>query len=158
MSPGRSLSIHKLVIPDDRIATFWSIGPAGGMMRGVGSVTRLSTFVELNEREPGRSVRARLDAVLVDGRHVVLLDDRGWGGGRIEDWSVQQIELTARTVVGPDEPLASRGQTAAQMAHDHWQALERKLAAVGVDTSGLDLGALPHDVELGPGLRERLDT
>lgn len=44
------------------------------------------------------------------------------------------------------------------MAHDHWQALKLKLAAVGVDTSGLDLDALPHDVELGSGLRERLNS
>ena len=124
----------------------------------MGSVASLSTFVELNEREPGRSVRARLDAVLIDGSHVVLLDDRGWGGGRIEDWTVQQVEFTAWTVVGPDEPLASRGETAAQMAHNHWQALELKLAAAGVDTSRLDLDALPHDVELGPGLRERLNS
>lgn len=120
-------------------------------------VRNLRTFAELDDRDPrGISIRARLDAVLVDGSCVTLLDDRGWSGGRIEDSTVAEVELTARTVVGPDEPLASRAETAAQMAKGHRQALERKLLDAGVTITDLDLDTLPNHVELGPRLRKRL--
>ena len=62
------------------------------------------------------SVSARHEAVLADGRRIVLLDDRGWSGGvRVAEggtvtalrgvWAyetVEEIQRTARFVVGPD--------------------------------------------------------
>jgi hypothetical protein len=71
------------------------------------------------------SLSARHGAVLADGSRAVLLYDRGW----IEELRVvrgsapsfgiwahetpEQIERTARTVVGPDEPF--EGRTRAEM-------------------------------------------
>jgi hypothetical protein len=123
----------------------------------VAQVRRLKTFVEVDEgnRTPN-SVRARLDAVLDDGTRVTLLDDRGWAGGRIEDWSIAEIEQTARTVVGPDEPLLSRGETAAQMSDRHQQALRRTLSEAGFDVVEFEFDALPHDVVFGARLSRRL--
>jgi hypothetical protein len=123
-------------------------------------VRSLRTFVELDERNAtANSVRARLDAVLDDGALVTLLNDRGWSGGRrMEDCTVAEIEHTARTVVGPDEPLASRGETAVEMTERHREALQRTLSEAGVDGAELDFDALPHDVDLGPRLSEHLST
>jgi hypothetical protein len=51
------------------------------------------------------------EAVLVDGRHVLLLDDRGWTeSGTPNIWattSVEDIVDIARTVDGPDETTDS---------------------------------------------------
>jgi len=95
------------------------------------AVTRLVTFVDLADgvgdtRQTAFS--AQHEAVLLDGRRVLLLDDRGWtwssliavqAGASDHDstreeqpdiWattSVEDIEQTARMVVGPDEPTAS---------------------------------------------------
>src|SRR6266545_6073053 len=92
------------------------------------AVTRLVTFVDLAEGVGDTrqtSFSARHEAVLLDGRRVLLLDDRGWtwsslitvqAGASDRDstreqqpdiWattSVEDIEQTARMVVGPDEP------------------------------------------------------
>ncbi len=44
-------------------------------------VTRLVTYVDIDDRDArGISVSALHHAVLDDGRRIVLLDDRGWGG------------------------------------------------------------------------------
>ncbi|WP_461006337.1 hypothetical protein [Streptomyces capparidis] len=121
-------------------------------------VTRLVTDVDLDDAATDArrmSVSARLEAQLADGRGVVLLDDRGWsswGGtdirGRI---SAEDVEETARTVVGPDEPID--GLTHEQMAAGHWGSLARALRQQGVDVDPQELERLPHDVVLGERLR-----
>ncbi|GAB2896493.1 hypothetical protein [Streptomyces mayteni] len=123
-------------------------------------VRRLVTRAELDETVTDArqmSVSARLEAVLADGRALVLLADRGWssspvGEADIRDWtSVEEIEDTARTVVGPDEPFD--GQTQEQAAAAHWSALAGILARQGVAADPLELARLPHDVVIGTGLR-----
>jgi hypothetical protein len=73
-------------------------------------------------------------AILQDGRRVVLLDDRGWSGSGPPDiWrhtSIEEVEETARTVVGPDEPFGGHSQAA--METDHWAALAGTLGQQGV--------------------------
>jgi hypothetical protein len=120
----------------------------------MGSVRRLLTFADLADRgQRGHSISARLVAELADGSHVVLLDDRGWtsGHGGVASYSPEEVEVTARMVVGPDEPWGD--QTRAQVESGHWATLERRLQDARVDTDGIDLRALPHDVEISHRLR-----
>ena len=133
-------------------------------MNRVAPVTRLVTFVDLNpdsdRLHPGQmSVSARLDAVLADGGRVVLLDDRGWSGSGPPDiWareSVEEIEFTARTVVGPDEPPPERGYE--EEAAGHWANLAGTLQRQGVVVEGPELAQLPHDVVLSDRLLARLN-
>ena len=147
------------------------------------SVSHLLTFVDLSDsHDPGPNARemyvtARLDAVLDHGRRVVLLDDRGWGGmlnwywteeptdeerRRAEreapsiwaDETIEEMEETARTVVGPDEPLD--GVSHDEMAASHWGALAEDLRAHGVEITGEELAALRHDVELSERVLARI--
>jgi hypothetical protein len=144
----------------------------------VAAVVRLLTFVDIANEDPDRrrmSMSARHEAVLADGRRVVLLDDRGWsaelrvvGGGersrqerRVVELlgtgtyeTVEQIERTARAVVGPDEPF--EGRTQAEMEASHWDSLARILHQEGIEAQAAELKALPHDVELSDGLLARL--
>ncbi|MCP3754219.1 hypothetical protein [Streptomyces sp. TBY4] len=121
-------------------------------------VTRLITYTDLNVGGTSAqqlSVSARLEAVLADGRSVVLLDDRGWStsgpAGIPALTSVEDIEETARTVVGPDEPFD--GMTQEQMAAGHWGYLAGVLGQHGVDVPVHELERLPHDVVLSERLR-----
>ncbi|MFE4631954.1 hypothetical protein ACFRJ1_01075 [Streptomyces sp. NPDC056773] len=121
-------------------------------------VTRLITYTDLNVGGTSAqqlSVSARLEAVLADGRSVVLLDDRGWStsgpAGLPALTSVGDIEETARTVVGPDEPFD--GMTQEQMAAGHWGYLAGVLGQHGVDLPVHELERLPHDVVLSERLR-----
>jgi hypothetical protein len=91
----------------------------------VAAVTRLVTFVDVEDdvADPRQmSVSARHEAVLVNGRCVLLLDDRGWSAsGPPNIWaitSVEDIVDTARMIVGPDEPFGGRSQQ--EMEADHW--------------------------------------
>jgi hypothetical protein len=130
-------------------------------------VTRLITIADLCESIDPRemSVSARLEAVLDDGRRVILLDDRGWTsalrGAGVDDetdaWrfaSEREISETARVVVGPDEPFGDRTQ--ADMERDHWRRLAETLGAEGVVVGAGELQELPHDVVLGERLHARL--
>jgi len=146
-------------------------------------VERLLTSVDLDGHDPGshaRSmfVRARHEAVLADGRHVLLLDDRGWGGTvRVafldgspseEDrrraereapraWAhetVEGMQETARMVVGPDAPWGDH--TEAEMESGHWDWMARILRDNEIDVSGDELKALPHDVELNDRVMARI--
>ncbi len=147
-------------------------------------VARLVTFVDLNDRnDPGPdarsfSVSARLEAVLANGRRVVLLDDRGWSEQlnvawdhepseqecrAADEWlsrgtwayqTVEEMERTARFVVGPDEPFGGRTQAEEEAAH--WDALARVLQQQGVAVEGAELKALPHDVELSDRVLARV--
>jgi hypothetical protein len=130
-------------------------------------VVRLVTLADVNEDADARriSVSARHEAVLDDGRRMLLLDDRGWsetlggaGANEVADiWALtseQDIAETARVVVGPDEPFDGRSQD--DMDTDHWNALAKDLRALGVVVDAGDLKQLPHDVVLSEPLLARL--
>jgi hypothetical protein len=142
------------------------------------AVTRLVTFVDLADGVGDTrqtSFSARHEAVLLDGRRVLLLDDRGWtwssliavqAGASDRDstreeqpdiWamtSVEDIEQTARMVVGPDEPTDGSSQEDAE--RDHWAYLSDVLGQHGVVVDALDLRRLPHDVVLSERLLARV--
>jgi hypothetical protein len=124
-------------------------------------VVRLVTSIDVDGPSSERqiSISARHEAELDDGRRVLLLDDRGWSGsGPADIWartSVEELERTARTVVGPDEPFA--GHTHQSMAAGHWSTLAGMLAQRGIAVDAAELAALPHDVVLSRRLRQRLD-
>ena len=128
---------------------------------GMAAVERLVTSVDLeHESADGRSstVSARLEAVLVDGRRVLLLDDRGWSSSGSSDiWAsttLQEMENTARMVVGPDEPPPGRSWEAEEALH--WAHLAGTLDQHGVPADGVELMRLPHDVVLSEPLLTRL--
>ncbi len=139
------------------------------------AVARLVTVVDVDDRSADTrqmSLSARHEAVLEDGRRVLLLGDRGWtwSGVRsvgvsdadsrrdeLDIWastSVEGVERTARVVVGPDEPFA--GRTRADMERAHWAHLASVLAEQGIVMEAGALSRLPHDVELSERLLERL--
>jgi hypothetical protein len=118
------------------------------------AVARLETLVEVDDHGSNHartmSVSARLEAVLADGRRFVLLDDRGWSGLT----SVQDIEETARAVVGPDEPFDGRSQE--HMEATHWAFISEVLRQRGVVVGAHELQRLPHDVVIGERLQARI--
>jgi hypothetical protein len=143
------------------------------------SVVRLVTFVDVDDAsDDDRQTlwSTRHEAVLADGRRVVLLDDRGWSERRsvirVEGLSksalaasakpqsrwasqtVEEIKQTARDVVGPDEP--DRNHSRADMEASHWQALAEKLHKQDVDIEVAELEALPHDVEVSDRVLARI--
>ena len=145
------------------------------------AVTRLLTFVDLNDADDAgpdarrMSVRARHEAVLADGRRVVLLDDRGWTGELRVAWrgepsederrraeqesiwtteTVDEMKREARDVVGPDEPFDGHSQ--AYMEATHWDTLAGILRQHGVEVAAADLKALPHDVDLSDRVLARI--
>jgi hypothetical protein len=144
----------------------------------VSAVTRLVTFVDLADGVGDTrqvSFSARHEAVLLDGRRVLLLDGRGWtwsslitvqAGASDRDstleqhpdmWamtSVEDIEQTARMVVGPDEPPNGYSQEDAEQGH--WAYLSDVLGQHGVVVDALDLRRLPHDVVLSERLLARV--
>lgn len=130
------------------------------------TVARLVTLVDVRDAGSSRqmSVSARHEAELVDGRRLLLLDDRGWsesvvGPDEFDVWavtSVEEIEETARMVVGPDEPFGGRSQQ--DMEADHWTYLAGILQRQGVIVDALELRALPHEVVLSERLRARVGS
>jgi hypothetical protein len=127
--------------------------------RHVAPVARLVTFVDVDVADTRQmSLSARHEAVLVDGRRLLLLDDRGWSAsGPPGIWartSVEDIEDTARVVVGPDEPFGGRSHE--DMEADHWAQLTGVLRHQGVVADALDLKRLPHDVVLSERLLARV--
>ncbi|MFI6512018.1 hypothetical protein ACIBCT_30825 [Streptosporangium sp. NPDC050855] len=125
------------------------------------TVVHLETFVDLDERhddDPRRvSASATLSAVLDDGRRITLLDDRGWGStGLWETTTAGEIEATALTVVGPDEP--AEGGTHEEAAVAYWTHLAAALRERGVAADPDTLRSLPHAVVLGDRLRGRMTT
>jgi hypothetical protein len=122
---------------------------------------RLVTFVDVNDLVADFrqiSISARHEAVLLDGRHVLLLDDRGWTeSGPPNIWAttpVEDIVDTARTVVGPDEPFGGRSHQ--DMEADHWAYLSGILRRQGIVAGALELKRLPHDVFLSERLLARV--
>ncbi len=146
-------------------AAIWSRLPSDLRMP---SVARLRTFVDIvDEAADGRrvSVTARHEAVLADGRRVVLFDQRGWtsqvGGSEpgepVDVWAyetVQGMQQEARVVGGPDEPFDDRTQE--DMAASHWDSLARLLQREGIAVDAAELTALPHDVELSDRVLARI--
>ncbi|MEJ3653137.1 hypothetical protein WEH80_09145 [Actinomycetes bacterium KLBMP 9759] len=101
------------------------------------------------------SVRARMDAVLADGRWIVLLDDRGWGS--TQTWasiSANDVEETTRTAIGPDEPAA--GRSVEQSTTDHWTHIARILLSNGVPVDPGRLRALPCGFVMSERLAARV--
>ncbi len=128
-------------------------------MSVVSQPVSLVTFVELEELD-GSTIHfsARLVAILSDGRRVMLLDDRGWSSrrsdGRRDDVhgrDREDIERSARMVVGPDEAYGGRSQE--DMEEGHWAHLAGVLAGHGVVVDAAELRVLPHQVVLGERLR-----
>lgn len=125
-------------------------------------VERLITVVEQDPHPAGsEAFTALLFAELSDGRRILLLGDRGWAPGppgvgepAAAVLHRQDIEETARTVVGPDEPPP--GMDAETEAAAHWRHLAGNLAGHGVESPAADLRALPHDVELSADLALRV--
>ena len=130
-------------------------------------VVRLETTADVRGDGHDRriSISARHEAVLDDGRRVLLLDDRGWaeelrgpGADDVPDiWagaSADDIAKTARDVVGPDEPFGDRSYE--DMAVGHWATLAERIRAQGVSADADELRALPHDVVLSDRLLARL--
>jgi hypothetical protein len=143
----------------------------------VAAVTRLVTLVDVRDEVSDArqmSVSARHEAELADGRRILLLDDRGWTSSALRAWvgdipdsesrpdqpdiwavtSVEDIEETARVVVGPDEPVEGRSQEDAEA--DHWAYLAGVLREQGVAVDALELKRLPHDVVLSERLLARI--
>jgi hypothetical protein len=101
---------------------------------------------------------------------VLLLNDRGWssttlialGEGEVPEeqpdtWattSVEEIEQTARIVVGPDKPFEGSSQADAEQGH--WAYLSDVLRQHGVVVDALNLRRLPHDVVLSERLLARV--
>jgi hypothetical protein len=135
----------------------------------VAAIARLVTFADVDDW-PGQpagqvSFSAVLEAELVDGRRIVLLDDRGWSSGvRVagagvpaDQWSHvtrEDVVETARTVVGPDEP--ADGERHEDAARQHWSLLAARLEEDGIASSADDLRALPHAVVLSDRLLARI--
>jgi|SRR5947209_14555526 len=120
------------------------------------SIRRLLTFADLDGRDPRAcSISARLVAELAEGRHIVLLDDRGWtSSGGVASLSAEDVERTARVVVGPDEPWG--GRTRAEIESGYWATLEQEVQAAGVGAASSDMAALANDVEISDRLRRLL--
>lgn len=119
------------------------------------AVTRLVTIADVDDDTKRVSVSARHEAVLADGRRVLLLDDRGWAS--TQPWAVAsagEVRETTRTVVGPDE--AAPGQSYEEAAAGHWATLAGTLRRQGVAVDPDDLRRLPHEVVLSPRLLRRL--
>ncbi len=148
-----------------RLVTLVDVQDDGPLVRG--SDVGWSEYVPHGAGVRRMSVSARHEAVLADGRRVLLLDDRGWtsewplhialGEGVPDIWaatSMEEIETTARAVVGPDEPFGGRSQE--DMEADHWAHLATVLREQGVVVEAGALRRLPHEVVIGPRLRARI--
>ena len=126
-------------------------------------VTHLVTYVEVGDAvaDPRRlSVSASHEAVLSNGDRVLLLEDRGWSVSVPPDvWSsmsADEIENTARVVVGPDE--AFDGYSQEDMEASHWACLAGVLRRQSADVEGSVLRELPHHVVLRERLLARLSA
>jgi hypothetical protein len=67
---------------------------------------------------------------------------------------VEDIEETARVVVGPDEP--ADGYSQEEMEAGHWAYMADVLRQQGVVVRSVELKRLPHDVVLSERLLARI--
>lgn len=119
-----------------------------------GQDVRLITYASLVEWTERRySVGLRHILRLNDGREHVLLNDRGWSGTRLPDdrLELETVELSARTAVGPDEPID--GQTWEELDRDNWSWIAEVLQKAGETMTVDDVSRLPHDVVLDERLK-----
>lgn len=111
---------------------------------------RLVTYVDIDGTRywpENICVSARHELELDDGRRVLLLDDRGWGGtAKWNEMSVNEVRETSRMVVGPDEP--PEGSSRERMESMHWASLQQIAQDQGVSIVAADLRRLRHDVVL----------
>jgi hypothetical protein len=144
--------------------------PARALNSAVPAVARLVTLVDVHDDVAGAnqmSVSALHEAVLDDERRVLLLDDRGWTSAALTAYSgeahqtdiwavtsVEDIEETARVVVGPDEPPDGYSQEEAEAAH--WAYLADVLRQQGIVVDAQELKRLPHDVVVSERLLARI--
>lgn len=122
-------------------------------------VTRIALDDEAHEGDRWQvSISAVLTLETADGRRVTLLDDRGWHtSGPVDMWAwttPTDLADTARTVVGPDEPLD--GESHDEAAASHWGVLAAVAGSQGIAVAPDVLAALPHDVEMAPEIHDRL--
>lgn len=68
--------------------------------------------------------------------------------------SIEDIEQTARIVVGPDEPPARFSEE--DVEQGHWAYLSDVLRQHGIVMAASDLKRLPHDVVLSDRLLARV--
>jgi hypothetical protein len=138
---------------------------------GVVTIARLVTFVDRDHWDGSQlSFSARQDAVLADGRRIVLLNDRGWSQSNLyssgnespmreersspwEGVTRERVEETAREVVGPE--AAYGACTQADSDEGHWSYLSAALGEHGIEVDGAVLRALSHEVELSDRLLAR---
>jgi hypothetical protein len=139
----------------------------------VTAVERLVTTVDVTDRAVDAatmSVSALHEAALADGSRVVLLEGRGWTSSLMQmradgdvprdapdiwaSTSLEEIEASARTVVGPDEPFG--GGTREEAEAGHWAFLAGVLRRHGVVVDPQEFRRLPHDVVLSDRLLARL--
>jgi hypothetical protein len=148
------------------------------------AVKRLVTSVDLEGRDPGpnartMNVRALHEAVLADGQRILLLNDRGWSQTMFTVWAsgpkpsdedrrqwelddpgvwahetIEDVQETARSVVGPDGAYGD--QTEADMEREHWEWIAQALCERGVGVTAAQLQQLPHDVELSKSVLARI--
>jgi hypothetical protein len=142
------------------IASGFAVQALGCDGERVAVVTRLITFVDIDgpSSDDEMSLSARHEAVLSDGRRVLLLGDRGWGAsGPSNIWayeSVQGVMATARIVVGPDEPPAGRSREDEEALH--WAQLAEVLRQQGIAVGSWQPKQLRHDVVLSDRLLARI--
>lgn len=124
----------------------------------VSELRRLVTIADVHRQADDEILRvsARLELELASGTRLVLLNDRGWGGGGWASASASEVQKTARDVVGPDEPYGGRSQE--DMAILHWNSLLDTARRQGVVTDVAELRQLPHDVVLAPRLLARIGS
>ena len=97
----------------------------------------------------------RHEVELKNGRRVLLLDDRGWGGsGTCAEMSPEDIRETSRMVVGPDTPPVGRSEEDMEVLH--WTSLQGIAQRQGVAVDAAELRRLPHDVVLSERLLARI--
>ncbi|SEE86900.1 hypothetical protein SAMN04489740_2861 [Arthrobacter alpinus] len=121
------------------------------------NVARFVSFADVHDGANGQNVSVSVlhEAELDTGKSILVLDDRGWASS--QPWSEahpQEIEKTARDVVGPDEPFGEQNAEDATLAY--WKYIQAILARNGVKISVELLQKVPHDVALSKRLRERI--
>ncbi|MHA7178179.1 hypothetical protein ACX80D_16165 [Arthrobacter sp. Sr24] len=123
------------------------------------SVVRLVSVVDINEGSNPLMVSVSVThmAELDNGQSLLLLDDRGWNSN--QPWTASdaaEIQETARTVVGPDEPYGD--QTIDDAVAAYWDYIRRILAEEGIKTSSANLMTIKHDVVLSDSVLGRLNS
>jgi hypothetical protein len=119
---------------------------------------RLITSADIDDRADDPAIVAivaRHELELMDGRRVLLLDDRGWGSSRTwGELSVENFRRTTLMVVGPDASVEPHSQE--DMNNLHWRTLQEIAQRSGTSVSAAELHLLPHDIVLSARLLSRI--